>query len=225
MWYTDFCRLSFGFKKCVPELRGKGVTMDYKNINFADIEISAVSKVQYPELNLPEVALAGRSNVGKSSLINSLINRKKLARTSRKPGKTRTLNFYNIENEIMFVDVPGYGYAKVSKKEQEKWGAMMEEYFSFREELKLAILIVDLRHKPTVQDRQMYDFLKFFDLPVLVAATKADKVKNSQRKNQKNQVIDTLEMFEEDMLVVYSAETREGKDEMWTHILDYTRND
>jgi len=199
--------------------------MDYKNINFADIEISAVSEAQYPTLGLPEVALAGRSNVGKSSLINSLVNRKKLARTSGNPGKTRTLNFFNIEQEVMFVDVPGYGYAKVSKREQEKWGTMMEEYFSLREELKLVILIVDLRHKPTIQDRQMYDFLKHYDLPVLVAATKADKIKRSQEKKLMNQVIDTLEMFEEDMLVKYSSQTREGKDEVWKYILDYTRND
>lgn len=218
-------RVTFYLEKHTPNISDKGVIMDYKNINFADIEISAVTEAQYPTLDLPEVALAGRSNVGKSSLINSLVNRKKLARTSGNPGKTRTLNFFNIEQEIMFVDVPGYGYAKVSKKEQGKWGAMMEEYFSLREELKLGILIVDLRHKPTVQDRQMYDFLKYYDLPVLVIATKSDKIKNSQRKKLMNQVIDTLEMFEEDMLVSYSSKTREGKDEVWKYILDYTRND
>jgi len=196
--------------------------MDYNNINYADIEISAVSTKQYPDLNLPEVALSGRSNVGKSSFINSMINRKKLARTSAKPGKTRTLNFYNIEQELMFVDVPGYGYAQVSKGEQEKWGGIMEEYFSSREGLLLAILLVDLRHKPTVQDEQMYDFLKFFELPVLVVATKADKVKKSKRQKHINQVVDTLELEADDSIIVYSSETKEGKKEVWETILDFT---
>lgn len=198
--------------------------MDFNNIKHADILISAVSDKQYPDLNLPEIALAGRSNVGKSSFINSMINRKKLARTSSKPGKTRTINFFNIDNELLFVDVPGYGYARVSKTEQAKWSTMMEEYFSTREELRLAVQIVDLRHKPSVQDVQMYEYLSHFDLPVLVIATKADKVKPSKHHQHKQQIIDTLDMYEDDTIVVYSSETKEGKKEAWQVILDFCKD-
>jgi len=130
-------------------------------VTKAEIVISAVSQKQYPEDGLPEIALAGRSNVGKSSFINKLIQRKNLARTSSKPGKTQTLNFYRINDAFYFVDVPGYGYAKVSKKEREKWGQMMEEYFRFRETLRAVLLITDIRHEPTKDDVQMYDYLKY----------------------------------------------------------------
>ena len=157
-------------------------------IQNAQILISAVKEEQYPDLNLPEVAIAGRSNVGKSSLINKLINRKKLARTSSKPGRTRTINFYKIEEELIFVDVPGYGYAKVSKQELEKWGQMMEHYFATREELVTTILVVDFRHRPTAQDVQMYEYLKYLNLPVLVVATKADKVKRGVHNRHMNQI-------------------------------------
>lgn len=189
-------------------------------IQKAEIVISAVEEEQYPSLNLPEVAIAGRSNVGKSSMINSLLNRKKLARTSSKPGRTRTINFYNIEDELMFVDVPGYGYAKVSKGELEKWGNMMENYFSTRENLELAILIVDFRHKPTQQDVQMYEYLKYLDIPVLIAATKADKVKRGVHNRHMNQVMSTLNVFEGDIVIPFSAITGEGKDEIWSIILN-----
>lgn len=189
-------------------------------IQKADIIISAVSEEQYPDLGLPEVAIAGRSNVGKSSLINALLNRKKLARTSSKPGRTQTINFYNIEDELMFVDVPGYGYAKVSKKEQEKWSFMMEHYFSTREPLAKAVLIVDLRHKPTGQDVQMYDYLKYLGLPVLIVATKADKVKRGVRNRHLNQVFNTLQVVEGDPVVPFSAVTGEGKDDIWSIILN-----
>src|SRR5690625_2120476 len=128
-------------------------------ITKAEIVISAVSQKQYPKDGLPEIALAGRSNVGKSSLINKLINRKNLARTSSKPGKTQTLNFYKMNETFYFVDVPGYGYAKVSKKEREKWGVMMEEYFETRSTLQAVLLITDIRHDPTEDDLQMYDFV------------------------------------------------------------------
>lgn len=189
-------------------------------IQKAEIVISAVEEEQYPSLDLPEVAIAGRSNVGKSSMINSLLNRKKLARTSSKPGRTRTINFYNIEDELMFVDVPGYGYAKVSKGELEKWGNMMENYFSTRENLELAILIVDFRHKPTQQDVQMYEYLKYLDIPVLIAATKADKVKRGIHNRHMNQVMSTLNVFEGDIVIPFSAITGEGKDEIWSIILN-----
>lgn len=189
-------------------------------IQKAEIIISAVEEEQYPELNLPEVAIAGRSNVGKSSLINKLLNRKKLARTSRKPGRTRTINFYNIEDEMIFVDVPGYGFAKVSKGELEKWGQMMEHYFTTREELVTTILIVDFRHKPTAQDVQMYEYLKYHNLPVLVVATKADKVKRGVHNRHMNQVVNTLQIAEEDLVVAFSAVTGEGLDEVWDIILN-----
>lgn len=201
------------------------VKMNTEHIQHAEIEISAVSPQQYPEKDLPEIALAGRSNVGKSSFINTLVNRKKLARTSGKPGKTRTINFFNIEEELFFVDVPGYGYAKVSKTEQAKWGKMMEEYFSSREELVLTILLVDLRHKPTQQDCQMYDFLKHYGLPVLVVATKADKVKKAKQNKHISQVSNTLELESEDSLLLFSSVTKHGKQEVWDTILEYAKGD
>jgi len=189
-------------------------------IQNADIITSAVREEQYPDLPLPEVAIAGRSNVGKSSLINTLLNRKKLARTSSKPGRTRTINFYNIEDRFVFVDVPGYGYAKVSKKELEKWSDMMENYFLTREMLATTILIVDFRHKPTDQDVQMYEYLKYLDLPVLIVATKADKVKRNVYNKHMNQVLNTLNIFEEDIVLPFSAKTGEGKKEVWEIILN-----
>lgn len=190
-------------------------------IQKAEIIISAVEEEQYPNLNLPEVAIAGRSNVGKSSMINSLLNRKKLARTSSKPGRTRTINFYNIEDELMFVDVPGYGYAKVSKSELEKWGNMMEHYFSTRENLALTILIVDFRHKPTQQDIQMYEYLKYLELPVLVVATKADKVKRGVHNRHLNQVVNALDLANEDIVVPFSSIDGLGKDKVWSIILNH----
>ncbi|WP_313291175.1 ribosome biogenesis GTP-binding protein YihA/YsxC, partial [Exiguobacterium sp.] len=147
----------------------------------ADFITSGVNPEHYPEPLLPEVALAGRSNVGKSSFINKLVQRKALARTSSKPGKTQTLNFFNINDEVMFLDVPGYGYAKVSKTEREAWGKMMEKYFTQREILKGVVQLVDIRHDPSADDVTMYDFLKYYDLPVIVVATKLDKIKKSQR--------------------------------------------
>ena len=161
------------------------------NVHNAEIVISAVSPKQYPESQLPEIALAGRSNVGKSSFINTLINRKNLARTSGKPGKTQTLNFYLIEDALHFVDVPGYGYAKVSKTERAKWGKMIETYITQREQLRAVVSLIDLRHPPTQDDIQMYEFLKYYDLPVIIVATKADKIprgkwKISIEKNKQN---------------------------------------
>lgn len=148
------------------------------NINPNNIEliISAVQEAQYPETNLSEVALSGRSNVGKSTFINSMIGRKNMARTSQQPGKTQTLNFFNIDEQLIFVDVPGYGYAKVSKAQREKFGKMIEEYLTQRENLRLVIQLVDLRHNPTEDDVLMYNYLKHFDIPTLVICTKEDKI-------------------------------------------------
>ncbi|KHE72896.1 ribosome biogenesis GTP-binding protein YihA/YsxC [Halobacillus sp. BBL2006] len=190
-------------------------------VNTADIVISAASKKQYPKAPIPEIALAGRSNVGKSSFINKMIQRKNLARTSSKPGKTQTLNFYIINDKFHFVDVPGYGYAKVSKKEREKWGKMMEEYFAEREQLRATALVIDVRHKPTEDDQIMYDYLKHFGLPVMVIATKLDKIKKGQRKKQLNLIREVLEMEEEDALIPFSSETGEGKDVAWRTMLSH----
>ncbi|MDL4841697.1 ribosome biogenesis GTP-binding protein YihA/YsxC [Aquibacillus rhizosphaerae] len=187
-------------------------------VTKAEIVISAVSKKQYPSDLIPEIALAGRSNVGKSSFINKMINRKSLARTSSKPGKTQTLNFYKINDVFHFVDVPGYGYAKVSKTEREAWGKMLEEYFVERDNLSAAALVVDLRHKPTADDITMYNFLKHYELPIIVIATKLDKIAKNKRESHVQQTRKTLGLAPEDIVVPFSSETGEGKDKAWKAI-------
>lgn len=164
---------------------------------------------------MPEIALAGRSNVGKSSFINKMINRKNLVRTSQKPGKTQTLNFYKINDRFHFVDVPGYGYAKVSKKERNAWGKMLEEYFTERENLKAVVLLVDIRHEPTKDDVTMYDFLKHYELPVVVVATKLDKIPKGKRVQHIKRAADKLQLEQEDIILPFSSETGEGKEEAW----------
>lgn len=184
-------------------------------VNHAELVISAVKPEQYPKEGLPEFALAGRSNVGKSSFINKMINRRSLARTSSKPGKTQTLNFYNIEEKLYFVDVPGYGFAKVSKRDRDAWGEMIETYFMIREQLNVVLLIVDLRHPPTKDDVMMYDFLKHYGFPCIVIATKADKVPKGKRQRQLQKAKDTLNLEKEDEIILFSSETGEGKDQTW----------
>jgi GTP-binding protein len=184
-------------------------------IKKAEISAVAVAPSGYPEIGYPEVALAGRSNVGKSSLINKLVNRRGLARTSCTPGKTRTINFYNVNDEIHIVDLPGYGYAKVSKGEKEKWGGIIETYLNNREVLKLMIQLVDIRHEPTADDKLMYDWIKKTDLPSVVVATKADKIsRNAQFKNI-SIVKKSLNVRPEDKFVLFSSETGQGKEELW----------
>jgi GTP-binding protein len=190
-------------------------------VTKAEIVISAVSQKQYPDDRLPEIALAGRSNVGKSSFINKLINRKNLARTSSKPGKTQTINFYRINDAFYFVDVPGYGYAKVSKTEREKWGKMMEEYFINRENLKAVLLITDIRHEPTRDDITMYEFLKHYELPVIVVATKLDKISKGKRAQHIKRTINTLQVEKGDLVLPFSSETSEGKEEAWGILSNY----
>ncbi|MBU5265749.1 ribosome biogenesis GTP-binding protein YihA/YsxC [Virgibacillus proomii] len=190
-------------------------------VTKAEIVISAVSEQQYPNDQLPEIALAGRSNVGKSSFINTLINRKNLARTSSKPGKTQTLNFYKINDAFYFVDVPGYGYAKVSKKERQKWRKMMEDYFTKRSSLKAVLLITDIRHEPTDDDLQMYDFLKYYELPVIIIGTKLDKIPKNKRAYHVKRTEVTFQIETGDMLIPFSAETGENKDEAWSSIRHY----
>lgn len=180
--------------------------------------ISAVRPEQYPEGDLPEFALAGRSNVGKSSFINKMIGRKSMARISSKPGKTQTLNFYKIEETLYYVDVPGYGFAKVSKKEREAWGKMIETYIMSRDQLKAVLLIVDLRHPPTNDDVMMYGFLKHYEIPCIIVATKADKIPKGKWQKHLKITRDTLKMEEGDECVLFSSETGLGKDKAWDAI-------
>ncbi len=184
-------------------------------IRSCEFIISAVSPKQYPEEDMPEIALAGRSNVGKSSLINMLLNRKKLARTSSTPGKTQTINFYKINNEYHLVDLPGYGYAKVSKSSKETWGKMMETYLTSRENIVEVVQLIDIRHKPTQQDIQMYNWIRHFGFKGIVVATKLDKIKRSQRQKHISQIRKTLEMDKDDILVAISSVNREGKERLW----------
>lgn len=185
------------------------------NENRASLLVSAVSEGQYPSLHLPEVALAGRSNVGKSSFINRLLNRKNLAHTSSRPGKTATLNFYNIDDALIFVDLPGYGYAEVSKAQKDRWAKMIEHYLYTRRELVTTFLLVDMRHAPTSDDQIMYDFIKSREARCVVIATKADKVKPASREGQLCLISDTLKMDDADLLLPFSAETGFGVPKVW----------
>jgi GTP-binding protein len=193
-------------------------------VTQAEFIISAVGPKQYPTDALPEIALAGRSNVGKSSFINKMLNRKSIARTSSKPGKTQTLNFFKVNESFYFVDVPGYGFARVSKTEKEKWGKMIEEYFTSREELKTAIQLIDVRHPPTKDDQAMYSFLKHYGIPVIIIATKVDKISKGQWQKHEKIVRETLQMTKEDALVLFSSETGQGKDEAWKVIFEKINN-
>ena len=190
-------------------------------IHEAELVISAVREEQYPKDNIPEIALAGRSNVGKSSFINRMIQRKQLVRTSSQPGKTQTLNFYKLNNAFYFVDVPGYGYAKVSKKERQKWAHMMENYFQSRNRLNLVVLVIDIRHEPTALDLQMYDYLKYFDLPILIIATKFDKLPKNKRQQAISRVKKSMNIDQTDNIIPFSAITGEGKEQAWQVIKQY----
>ncbi|MCM2531490.1 ribosome biogenesis GTP-binding protein YihA/YsxC [Neobacillus pocheonensis] len=187
----------------------------------SEIVISAVKPEQYPETSLPEFALAGRSNVGKSSFINKMLNRKGLARISSKPGKTQTLNFYVINEVLHFVDVPGYGYAKVSKSERAAWGKMIETYITSREQLRAVIQIVDLRHPPSADDVMMYDFLKHYEIPCIVVATKADKIPKGKWQKHLKVTRETLNFDKNDHMILFSSETGLGKNEAWAILESY----
>ena len=181
--------------------------MQIKNAEFIT---SAVDLKTLPESNYPEFMFCGRSNVGKSSFINMVCNRNKLARTSSNPGKTQTLNFFLINNSFYFVDVPGYGYANVSKSIKATFGKMIEDYVTNRDNLKMVFLLVDFRHKPTEDDCIMYNFLKYYNKRVTIIATKSDKIKNIERKKCKQQIIDTLNLDGNDNLIITSSEKRIG---------------
>lgn len=183
-------------------------------IKKAELETVAVRRNQYPEDTMPEVAFAGRSNVGKSSLLNLLTGRKSLARVSGNPGKTRTINFYRINDAFRIVDLPGYGYAKVSKSVTENWGAMMEEYFQNRQGLKKVVQLVDIRHAPSAQDQQMYEYLRHYGLDGIVVATKADKVSRNELQKCIKTIRQALKLGPEDLVIPVSALKRSGYEEL-----------
>ena len=187
-------------------------------IKKAELETVAVKRSQYPEDNVPEIAFAGRSNVGKSSLLNLITNRKSLARVSGAPGKTRTINFYRINDEFRIVDLPGYGYAKISKSISENWGDMMEEYLQNRQGLKKVVQLVDIRHAPSAQDVQMYEYLRHYGLDGLVVATKADKVSRNEMQKCMKTIRQTLKLGPDDLVIPVSALKRQGHDNLLAEI-------
>lgn len=190
-------------------------------INSVTLSSLAVRESQYPAGNLSEFLLVGRSNVGKSSFINTLINRKNFAHTSSKPGKTQTLNFYNVNESFYLVDVPGYGYASVDKQTQAKFGLMIEEYLINREELKRVFLIIDYRNKPMEDDILMYNFLKYYHKEVTIVATKYDKVAQSKRAKIEKNLTSAFELQDTDNIVYFSSVTKKGKDEITNIINTY----
>ncbi len=184
-------------------------------IKSAELETVCGISSRLPENVLPEFAFAGRSNVGKSSLINALLNRKALARTSSQPGKTQTINFFNINKELYFVDLPGYGYAKVSQEIKAKWGKMIEKYLNSSKKLELVFLLVDIRHEPNANDRQMYEWVKNAGLRSVVIATKADKINRSQLQKQLKTVKQGLELDKDSVLIPFSSVTKAGVLDIW----------
>lgn len=190
----------------------------------AELLKTAVRYDQYPPPDMPEIALVGRSNVGKSSLINCLTNRKNLARTSSTPGKTATINFYSIGDRYRLVDLPGYGYAKRSKEERESWGRMIEGYLAKRENLVRVIQLVDARHKPTADDKMMLDWINNYGYEPLLVATKLDKLKKSQVEKNLTEIYNELELGDDAVLIPFSAETREGRENV-LELIDYILED
>jgi len=186
--------------------------MVIKNVSLETV-IGVTSRI--PQNRMPEMAFAGKSNVGKSSLINALMNRKSLARTSSQPGKTQTINFYNINDELYFVDLPGYGYAKVSQQEKEKWGKMIEKYLRQSKVLKAVFLLVDIRHDPSANDKVMYDWICSNGFQPIIIATKADKINRSQLQKQIKAVKQGLDVDKDTIVIPFSAQTKQGRDEIY----------
>ena len=189
-------------------------------IDSSELTNIAVRTSQYPNNNKKEFLLVGKSNVGKSSFINTILSRKNFARTSSKPGKTQTLNFYLVNDTFYLVDVPGYGYAYLSKSQQKKFGLMIEEYITTRENLKMVFMLIDFRHKPSENDILMYDYLKYYNLPVTIIATKYDKVKSSLRDKQEKLIQNTLNIKDNDNLVLFSSITKKGREEVYKILND-----
>ena len=193
--------------------------MVIKNVSL-DIVCGITSKL--PDTARREVAFAGKSNVGKSSLINGLMNRKSLARTSAQPGKTQTINFYNINEEMYLVDLPGYGYAKVSQSEKEKWGKMIERYLHTSKNLKAVFLLVDIRHDPSANDKMMYDWILHNGYQPIIIATKLDKLKRSQVQKNIKAIREGLKLGKDGIILPFSAETKQGREEIWALIDELT---
>lgn len=191
------------------------------NVNNVSLETVCGITSTLPENTLPEFAFAGKSNVGKSSLINALINRKALARTSAQPGKTQTINFYNVEEQLYFVDLPGYGYAKVSQEIKEKWGKMIEKYLQKSKQLKLVFLLIDIRHEPSANDKNMYEWIEYNGFEPIIIATKLDKINRSQVAKHVKMLRTGLGLKKETVLIPFSAETKQGKEEIWSVIESY----
>ena len=188
----------------------------------AEFVLSAREPVHYPPALLPEIAFAGRSNVGKSSLINTLVKRKGLARTSNTPGRTQEINFFAVNDRFAFIDLPGYGYAKVPEKIRSHWGPMIETYLSQRETLRLVVLILDIRRDPSEEDRQLIGWLQYYRLPFLIVLTKIDKVSRGQRAERQRRITEALELPPALLLLPFSAKTGEGKDLLWREIVRAT---
>lgn len=186
--------------------------MVIKNVN---LETVCGITSTFPENEHPEIAFAGKSNVGKSSLINALMNRKALARTSAQPGKTQTINFYNINSEIYLVDLPGYGYAKVSLEEKKKWGKLIERYLHESKQLKLVFLLIDIRHDPSQNDKEMYEWILYQGFKPIIIATKLDKIKRSQVQKNLKAIREGLKVEPGTLMIPFSAETKQGRDEIW----------
>ena len=190
-------------------------------IKSAELETVCGITSKLPENDLPEFAFAGKSNVGKSSLINALMNRKSLARTSSQPGKTQTINFYRINQDMYYVDLPGYGYAKVSVEVKAKWGKMIERYLKNSKALKCVFLLIDIRHEPSANDRLMYDWIVSNGYHPVIIATKLDKIKRSQTAKQVKLIRDTLGMEKEGVIIPFSAETKQGREEIRAYLEQY----
>ncbi len=191
------------------------------NIHNAEFLLSGVKKEHYPVTSLPEIAFVGRSNVGKSSMINKILNRKNFARVSATPGKTATINFYNIDNKLMLVDLPGYGYAAASKGERKALSGVIGEYLTERKQLMQLILLVDSRHKPTQDDRQMLASIKSAGGMAVVIATKADKLSKRQLEQNLEQIIETLDLSDGDILIPFSVKSAESAEHFWDYVYDY----
>lgn len=191
------------------------------NVNNVSLETVCGITSTLPENTLPEFAFAGKSNVGKSSLINALINRKSLARTSSQPGKTQTINFYNVEDALYFVDLPGYGYAKVSQEIKAKWGKMIERYLQKSNQLKLVFLLIDIRHEPSANDKNMYEWIEYNGFEPVIIATKLDKINRSQVQKHLKMLRIGLGLKKETILIPFSSETKQGKEEVWSIIESY----
>ena len=194
------------------------------NIHNVTLTVSAVKKEQYPNTKIPDLAFVGRSNVGKSSLINKLLNRKSLARVSGKPGKTATINFYNIDNSLNLVDLPGYGFARVSKEEKKKWGIMIDTYLHSRKTLSQVILLTDSRHAPTDDDIMMLDFIRSVCDRAVVVATKTDKLKKSELDMSLKRIIDTLSLSGDDVIIPFSTVSGDGVEQLWSYIYEEILN-